>query len=130
MKTKFKKYWYIFFPILFASILIVLYLLKNNNPETTSIFPPCLLYKFTGIKCAGCGMTRAMHYILNLDFKKALSFSIFPIILIVYFIYVIIKCIIIKLKGKKIHINDFNASLYVLTGVTIMYMIIRNFINI
>ena len=129
MKSKLKKYW-IILPILFIILIGILYLVKNYNPETTNIFPPCIIYKFTGVKCAGCGMTRAVHYLLNFDFKKAFLFNPLLFVFIAYFIYFLIKCVIYKLKGNKISKDSFNTSLYFLLCITIMYMIIRNFVNI
>ncbi len=35
------------------------------NPATTWFFPPCLLHKFTGLYCPGCGSTRALHCLLH-----------------------------------------------------------------
>ncbi len=33
--------------------------------------PPCLFYTFTGLYCTGCGMTRALHHIVNFRFYQA-----------------------------------------------------------
>ena len=68
MKEKFrKKYFKIFvisFSILFLIVgIVMIFFLKNINPEKTDLFPPCIIYKLTGLKCAGCGMTRAVHQI-------------------------------------------------------------------
>ena len=129
MKKYLKKYW-IILPILVIILIEILYLVKKYNPENTSMFPSCIIYKFTGIKCAGCGMTRALHYFLNFNLKQALLFNPLLFVFIAYFIYFLIKCIIFKLKGKKVTKDSFNTSLYILLFITVMYMVIRNFINI
>ena len=35
------------------------------DPHSHSIYPQCLLYQATGIYCAGCGATRALHALLH-----------------------------------------------------------------
>src|SRR5258708_5652874 len=35
------------------------------DPNRHSVYPQCLLYKATGIYCAGCGATRALHALLH-----------------------------------------------------------------
>lgn len=129
MKRKIKKYC-IIIPILVIILIGILYLVKKYNPENTSIFPPCLIYKFSGLKCAGCGMTRALHYLLNFNLKKAIFFNPLIFVFIIYLIYYLIKCTLFKLKGKKITKDSFNTSLYFLLFITIIYMVIRNFVNI
>lgn len=43
----------------------------------TNISPGCVFYDLTGIKCPGCGGTRAMTALLQGDWKKALQFNIY-----------------------------------------------------
>lgn len=128
MRKKLKKY-FVITPILVMA-LVILYLVKKYNPENTSLFPPCIIFKFTGLKCAGCGMTRALHYFLNFNLKKAFLFNPLLFVFIAYFIYFLIKYFAYKLKGSKLSKNSFNISLYILVGITIMYIIVRNFLNI
>jgi len=35
------------------------------DPVRHSVYPQCLLYNATGIYCAGCGATRALHALLH-----------------------------------------------------------------
>jgi len=35
------------------------------DPNRQAVYPSCLLYQTTGIYCAGCGATRAMHALLH-----------------------------------------------------------------
>jgi len=35
------------------------------DPVRHAVYPPCLLYNATGIYCAGCGATRAIHALLH-----------------------------------------------------------------
>ena len=47
-------------------------LLFAVDPSRHAIYPPCLLYQSTGIYCAGCGATRAMHALLHGRMLEAL----------------------------------------------------------
>lgn len=105
-------------------------LLKNNNPENTNIFPPCLVYNLTGIKCAGCGMTRAIHNLLNFEIKKAITLNPLLFVYIIYLIYVVIKYVVLKRKFEKVSINNYVHSLYIILIITISFMILRNIIII
>lgn len=50
---------------------------------------PCIFNKITGWYCPGCGMTRAVHSILRLNFYQAVRFNalifIIPLPLILYY---------------------------------------------
>lgn len=35
------------------------------DPSHSGVYPQCLLYKLTGVYCAGCGATRALHALLH-----------------------------------------------------------------
>src|SRR5476649_1855147 len=35
------------------------------DPSRYAVYPQCLLYNATGIYCAGCGITRAIHALLH-----------------------------------------------------------------
>ena len=112
--------------IAFVGILIVL---KYINPEKSSIYPPCLIYKLTGIKCAGCGMTRAIHYLLNFEIEKSFKLNPLLFVFLVYIVYGAIKYIVLKFGYKKmVSINDYIIELYILLIITVIFMIIRNVI--
>lgn len=129
--------------MIFFIILCLIFLLKRINPETTNIFPPCLVYKLTGFKCAGCGMTRAVHNILNLNFKKAFCYNPLIFIYFIFAIYMLIRYAILKIKCnskiKKDNINlekikekfkkEGNILLYLTLIITVIFMILRNIIK-
>lgn len=51
---------------------------------------PCLFHEVTGKYCAGCGMTRAVISLSNLEFYQALRYNLFVFIalpfLVIYFL--------------------------------------------
>jgi len=68
--------------LILALIFIVpTHTLFNDNVEF------CLHKKLLGFDCPGCGMTKAIHSFLNLDFLKAANlnyavFGLFPLLII------------------------------------------------
>jgi hypothetical protein len=48
------------------------WLLRTFDPGVAgSLFPPCLFHAITGLHCPGCGLTRALHALLNGDLAGA-----------------------------------------------------------
>jgi len=55
--------------IALVAVMVVVY--RNNNPLESNKFPKCGFYAATGYKCPGCGGQRAVHYLLNGEFKES-----------------------------------------------------------
>ena len=54
--------------ILTAVALVCLglgWLLRVSEPRGQAFFPKCQFHQVTGMQCAGCGSTRAVHHLLN-----------------------------------------------------------------
>jgi hypothetical protein len=54
----------------------------------------CLIKRFTGVECWGCGTRHALYSIMNLEFLQAwnynkLSFAVFAVLVYLWFKYVI-----------------------------------------
>ena len=47
------------------------FVLCRFNPEHHLFYPRCPLFALTGLQCAGCGATRALHLLLHGDFTGA-----------------------------------------------------------
>jgi len=45
------------------------------DPTETWFFPRCPFFALTGLKCPGCGTTRAFHAVLHFRFAEALRFN-------------------------------------------------------
>lgn len=118
--------------IILISILVVIalfgiILVKNNNPEEESFFIPCIFYKLTGLKCAGCGMTRAMHHLVNGRIGKAIWYNLMivpGVFILIYSSYGYIRYII---KDEPIVNKTLNYVLKSFLVVIIIFMISRNF---
>lgn len=73
-----------------------------HNPEYTQIAPKCLFLKYTGLKCPGCGVQRAIYCTLHGDFGKALQYNslFYPTLLYMLIYLTSTLCRWIKLYNK------------------------------
>ena len=86
---------------------------------------PCIFYEITGLYCPGCGVTRMLFSLINLDFYQAFRYNpLVFIILRLYIIYLIIK-IIAKLLFKK-NLKIPQVILNIIIILLILYGILRN----
>lgn len=105
--------------ILILAFIVFLYLNKRF-----SFFIPCPIHHITGLHCPGCGATRMVLNLLQLNFYKAFRcnpflFTISPFLIIYHIIYYF-KWI----QDKPFKIN--NKIWYVLLIIAILFMILRN----
>ena len=92
-------------------------------------FPQCALYKFTGLRCPGCGMQRAAHALLHGDITGALHYNAFmPLIVLTLFI-----CIFNEWRGDRNGrlwlIVTHPVTSFIILAVMIGWMILRNLIG-
>lgn len=91
----------------------------------TGSFLPCLINKITHLYCPGCGVTRMLLSILNLNFYQAFRYNPYLfILLIITIIYQIIKLITNRFSTKELRLN--NYILITLLILTIGFGILRN----
>jgi len=58
------------------------------DPNRHAVYPQCLLYNTTGIYCAGCGATRAMHALLHGRILEALHDNALFVVVLPLLLYV------------------------------------------
>lgn len=107
--------------IFIITLLLGLFLYLNKQ---FSFFIPCIFHKLTGLYCPGCGITRMIISIINLNFKKAfeynqLAFILSPFIMIYAVIYYYNW-----IQNKQYKINE--KIWYALIIISIIFMILRN----
>lgn len=88
----------------------------------------CLFKTNLGIRCPGCGLTRAFRAILSLDFTEAIKYNILSIPLFVAFTFLTIVLIIDIVRNRRYvekYLKIF-SNYYVLI---IILVIITMFIN-
>ena len=55
---------------------------KIFDPMESSIFPRCVFYSVTGLRCPGCGTQRALHAMLTGDFAAAWHYNAFLMVML------------------------------------------------
>ncbi|HZJ82950.1 MAG TPA: DUF2752 domain-containing protein [Clostridia bacterium] len=104
--------------IIIPLILILAVLTYIGEPSKGPIFP-CVFNKLTKLHCPGCGMTRALHSLMHLNFYQAMRYNmlifIIPPLLGVYFF--------LKYKGQ----GTYAEKLMVITLIlALFYGVFRN----
>lgn len=91
--------------IITVIVLIIYYILHYI---VTNSFPPCLINKYTGFFCPGCGITRMVLSIITLNFYQAFRYNAFLFILfLLTIIYQIIKLITKQFSTKELKLNNY-----------------------
>jgi hypothetical protein len=67
--------------VVVPAALVLVYLFP---PTESSFYPPCLLFRYTGLLCPGCGSTRALHSLLHGDLRQSFAYNLFVPLLVPY----------------------------------------------
>ena len=89
---------------------------------------PCMVYRLTGLKCAGCGTGRALTAAVHGDLVGAFFFNPILVVLIPLLAYLILKMYLKFMTGKELlpfFGNGINAYIVIISGM-MLYMILRN----
>ncbi|MGI8603804.1 MAG: DUF2752 domain-containing protein [Verrucomicrobiales bacterium] len=72
-----KQFWIIGLAALLVLIALGLGLaiLRHFDPNVTSFYPQCRFYELTGLRCPGCGTTRATHQLLHGNVAAAFRYN-------------------------------------------------------
>lgn len=70
-------------------LLLIYYYIDPANSELARLMPKCPLKSLTGYDCPSCGIQRAIHALLNGDFKAAFWVNPFLTLIFPYLIAVI-----------------------------------------
>jgi hypothetical protein len=106
------------------SLLLILFIYQCFY-NLTGLGIPCVFHKLTNLYCPGCGSTRMLFSIINLDFYQAFRYN--PCIFILLLLFVIFEVIniIFYIRTKKV-INIPDKVYYIVIGILIIFGIIRN----
>lgn len=112
--------------ILFLLILLFisyLFLIKKYN-----FYIPCIFKQITGFYCPGCGITRCILSILNLEFYRAFRYNPLVFLMIPFlFIYIIYNLYLYITNNEDNFIKKIPRYIwYILLFITIVFGILRN----
>lgn len=108
-----------------AIVLFLLFLLYYFLNQRYSFSIPCLFHEITGLYCPGCGITRLLFSLLQLDFLNAFKSNPLIFVLIVLYIgYLLLKIVLKITKNKEITIP--NYVYYILLVIVILFGVVRN----
>lgn len=65
-----------------AVVIAAIAVYKIFDPMESSIFPKCVFYSVTGLKCPGCGTQRALHAMLTGDLAAAWHYNAFCVVML------------------------------------------------
>ena len=104
--------------ILFILAILWLFILSQLHYR-------CPIHELLGIWCPGCGGTRMVISIINLDFYQAFRWNPLLFILFITFIIYLIVCVVFYIKKRVIPIPTIKFFI-ILCILLVIYMIVRN----
>lgn len=95
------------------------------SPESGGL-PQCVLYRFTGLKCPGCGTQRFVHAALHGRWAEALEYNWFiPVLLI--FIAVMIWVELTSASHPRRYARFYRpAMIWGFLGALLLWAVVRN----
>jgi hypothetical protein len=97
------------------------------NPLDGFFYPPCWFHELTGLYCAGCGITRASHSLLNGEISKAIDYNVLLPLFLMVILFWIVKIGGIFFVSKTITITHKPKWLYwLIVGVVALFFVLRN----
>jgi len=92
---------------------------------------PCLFHKLTGLSCPGCGNTRAVLALLQLDLIGAFSYNLLFPVEFFYLGFVYIRCAVNYLSaGRFTYRSPAPVLDYAILGSLLLWWVIRNILHI
>ena len=112
------------FKVFIVLLILIVYLIIGN---LTGIYIECPIHKLTGLYCPGCGLTRMIRSIFQLDFYQAFRYNQLIFISLPFIIFLFINDLYSEFKGKKsLYKKIPNYIWIILIVITILYGILRN----
>ncbi len=115
---------------LFSILLIILgaVFLDSHRPGTPSLPMPCLTNSIFGLYCSGCGFSRCLYSILQLDFYQAFRYNELAFILLpIFIVYLLSSMVSFIITGKNVLNKHIPPKLLIGIFISlIIFAILRN----
>ncbi|MFM7724994.1 MAG: DUF2752 domain-containing protein [Bacteroidota bacterium] len=125
-KSSGKRFKILIFSII-ALMLVVIYGLID--PSTSHFFPKCPVKSLTHYDCPGCGSQRAIHALLNFEFREAFRQNALLVLALPYLALGVVFNLIKKPSENMMRWRNrlfgHHATLIVL-GIVIAFAVLRN----
>ena len=114
--------------VILLLVVAALYLgaLAYRHPADYGFLPPCQFHEWTGLFCPGCGATRAVHFLLQGDWKTSLHYNPLVILFLPILLLLPGQWLYEIFYRKSIHYS-LQAKFYLgLAIVVIVFFVLRN----
>ena len=102
-------------------------MILRKYPPAALYLPPCPFHALTGLYCPGCGSTRALHHLLNMEFVAALKCNFLAVAMLPYLLALFGVKIARRLRVWRGPALELPVNwAWLLTAVVIAWWIIRN----
>lgn len=126
------KIWIWIIPVAIVAAGIFYYFF---DPTTSVLAPKCIMKEITGYQCPGCGFQRAAHAFLHGRVLEAVSYNLFFIIAIPYFLILLYSTLMMHREHPSrttVRLYDMATSRYAVFSYIVLYLIwwvVRNIIG-
>jgi Protein of unknown function (DUF2752) len=119
-----RKYWLLCAGLLALTAFVML---DYFDPATSGLFPPCPLRYLTGWYCPGCGSLRAIHQLLQGNFRAAWALNPLTVLLLPFLTYGFASRAVFEIRGRYLP-ELFLPAMWIraLCGVIVLFGMARN----
>jgi hypothetical protein len=110
-----------------SAVAAALVMLRNFDPATSGIFPPCPVHYLTGWYCPGCGSLRAIHQLLHGNLRAAWAMNPLTVTLLPFLSYGLMSSFLYEVRGRGLP-QPFLRQVWIeaLCAAIILFGIARN----
>ncbi len=91
---------------------------------------PCVFYELTGLKCPGCGITRAIISMLHFRIYDAMTYNALAFLIIAYILFIFINTSWVYIKSGIYHLSAGKEYISVIFLILLVaWGIVRNVIG-
>ncbi len=110
-----------------AAIAVAAVLLRDFDPATSGIFPPCPVRYLTGWYCPGCGSLRAIHQLLHGHVWAAWAMNPLTFVLLPFLAYGLVSHALFEIRGRGLP-QPYLPAVWIraLCAAILLFGIVRN----